>query len=242
MLSKEDILHVVKLAGEACGAATDAPDDEYVQAVLGSVYGNACEILQDYQSWKNREDMGATRDEPSVLAKAVAELLETMMLLKISANLSPGTAAVLNQLAHADPCVGPGNMLKQAYRSGATIRKFFYGGFDQTAKNYVWGVVNGVVGLNYTCPGVPFGTRPGIVVAPHPASKQDYTIDHVKPVARHWNLKGHDMSRAARRTWLNKTSNLIPICSTCNSKKGGYYGNVSYNYNTVVGGSFTGMF
>jgi 5-methylcytosine-specific restriction endonuclease McrA len=98
------------------------------------------------------------------------------------------------------------------------------------------------VGLNYTCPGVPFGTRPGSVVAPHSASKQDYTIDHVKPVARHWNRKGHDMSRAARRVRPDKTSNLIPICASCNSRKGGYYGSVSCNYNTVVGSGFTGMF
>ena len=242
MLSKEDIEHVVKLSEKAYGAATDAPDDPYVQDVLGRVYGNACEILQDYQSWKNREDLGAIRDEPSALARAVAELLDTMMMLKVGAILSQETAAVLNQLTHADPCVGPGNMLKQAYRSGDAIRKFFYGGFSQAAKTHVRGIVNAVVGLNYTCPGVPFGTHPPYNIAPHPASKLDYTIDHIKPVARHWSQKGNNMSRAARNQWLNKTANLAPICANCNTIKGSWHQGVQYNYNTVVGPNFTGMF
>lgn len=240
MLSKEDIDHVVALAERAYGAASDAPDDRYVQAVLGSVYGDAYQILKDYQSWKNKDDVGFTRDEPSALARAMAELLDKMLLLKIGAELSQETATVLNQLTHADPCVGPGNLLKPAYRSGDAIRTYFYGGFAQAAKTYVRGLVNGAVGLHYTCPGV--SGHPPYNIAPHQVLKTDYAIDHVKPVARHWNQKGFNLSRAARNAWLNKTSNLVPACRNCNTIKGSWYQGVKYNYNTVVGSSFTGMF
>jgi hypothetical protein len=242
MLTKQDIESVRDLAMDASDAATESRESAQVQNRLGDAYAAAEEILQDFQSWKSKDDVGFLRDEPSSLAQAVAWVLAEMLAVRNAGGLSQQTAGVLALLNHPDPCVGPGNQLRQAYRGGDAIRKFFYGGFSQTAKNHVWGLVNGGFGLHYTCPGVPFGTRPGIVVAPHQVSKQDYTIDHVKPVARHWNQKGHNMSRADRRTWLNKTSNLVPICSSCNSKKGGYHGGVSYNYNTVVGLNFTGMF
>ncbi|HEV2146626.1 MAG TPA: type VI secretion system baseplate subunit TssG [Longimicrobiaceae bacterium] len=242
MLTKQDIQAVRDLAMDAADAATDAAESPQVQTRLGNAYAAAEEILQDFQSWKVRDDVGFLREEPSALAQAVAAVLAELLAVRNLGGLSPETAAVLNRLNHPDPCVGPGNMLVPAYRSGDAIRKLFYGGFSQAAKTYVRGIVNASVGLHYTCPGVPFGTHPPYNIAPHPASKQDYTIDHVKPVARHWNQKGRDMSRAARNQWLNKTSNLVPICSSCNTIKGSWYQGVQHNYNTVVGPNFTGMF
>lgn len=242
MLTKQDIEAVRDLAMDAADAATDVPESRQVQNRLGNAYAAAEEILQDFQSWKLKDDMGFTRDEPSVLAQAVAWVLGEMLAVRNAGGLSQQTAQVLARLNHPDPCVGPGSQLVLAYRSGDAIRKYFYGGFSQLAKTHVRGIVNGYMGVSYTCPGVPQGTHPPYNIAPHPVSKLDYTIDHIKPVARHWSQKGNNMSRAARNQWLNKTANLIPICASCNTVKGSWYQGVHHNYSSVVGPNFTGMF
>jgi hypothetical protein len=56
------------------------------------------------------------------------------------------------------------------------------------------------------------------------------TIDHVVPVATHWNNTGYNTTKAARRTWYNDPTNHVYLCQPCNSSKGS--GGVYYRIDT----------
>lgn len=60
--------------------------------------------------------------------------------------------------------------------------------------------------------------------------KTDMTIDHITPVATHWNTIGRDTDRTTRTTWYSDITNHRYMCGSCNSRIGS--GGVRYNLTT----------
>ncbi len=67
-------------------------------------------------------------------------------------------------------------------------------------------------------------------------AKTDMTIDHVTPVAQHWNTIGNDTDRATRHAWYSDVNNHEYVCRSCNSSMGS--GGVRYNM--AVGPNYSG--
>ena len=65
----------------------------------------------------------------------------------------------------------------------------------------------------WICPGTGF--RPA-----HAATVADVTIDHVLPVADHWNQIGRNTTNHSRATWYQNTNNHAYLCRACNSSRG----------------------
>jgi hypothetical protein len=63
------------------------------------------------------------------------------------------------------------------------------------------------------------------------------SIDHIKPVAQHWNEVGHDMTQEERLAWYNDSRNLRVVDRRKNSSLGS--GGVSYSV-LKVGPRFRG--
>lgn len=76
---------------------------------------------------------------------------------------------------------------------------------------------------------------PGFGRATHQATVADVTIDHIMPVAQHWNLTGCNTSRLARANWYQDTTNHAYLCRACNSRRG----SGGIRYNIAVGGAYT---
>jgi 5-methylcytosine-specific restriction endonuclease McrA len=72
----------------------------------------------------------------------------------------------------------------------------------------------------WQCPGQ------GLTVA-HDAALNDITIDHVIPVAVHWNAYGCDTDGISRKNWYWDITNHAYLCGPCNSARGS--GGVLYN-------------
>jgi hypothetical protein len=67
----------------------------------------------------------------------------------------------------------------------------------------------------FKCPGAGTSAKPA-----HWARTSDVSIDHIVPVATHWNSTGYNTSRAVRNTWYNDTKNHAYVCVSCNSSMG----------------------
>ncbi len=67
-------------------------------------------------------------------------------------------------------------------------------------------------------------------------AKTDMTIDHVIPVATHWNTIGRNTDRATRHTWYSDVNNHEYCCRSCNSSMGS--GGVRYSMS--VGPNYRG--
>lgn len=65
------------------------------------------------------------------------------------------------------------------------------------------------------------GGRCPICLASYDDASHRASIDHVIPVSRHWNTVGYRSRQAERTRFYNDTSNLMVICTSCNSSKGG---------------------
>jgi hypothetical protein len=70
------------------------------------------------------------------------------------------------------------------------------------------------------CPGHP----PQVA---HNVLASAMTIDHVLPVAGHWNTTGRNTDRQTRHQWYWNTANHEYLCGPCNSSRGS--GGVYYN-------------
>ncbi|WP_322907086.1 HNH endonuclease signature motif containing protein [Paenibacillus campi] len=58
-------------------------------------------------------------------------------------------------------------------------------------------------------------------------AKTSMTIDHITPVATHWNTTGYNTDRDTRNEWYSDTTNHRYLCGPCNSSIGS--GGVRYN-------------
>lgn len=67
----------------------------------------------------------------------------------------------------------------------------------------------------------------------HVRSIHDATIDHIVPVAVHWNQVGHNSDRITRANWYYDTSNHAYLCQSCNSSRGS--GGIFYRGTTGSG-------
>jgi len=76
---------------------------------------------------------------------------------------------------------------------------------------------------------------PGIGRTTHSVTVADVTIDHVVPVAQHWNQTGRNTSRLARATWYQDTSNHAYLCRSCNSRRN----SGGIRYTIAVGNAYT---
>jgi len=106
---------------------------------------------------------------------------------------------------------------------GGARLNYYPSGFDATARknrdDYVTKHPGGSPNT-WKCPGVhPY--RPA-----HDAAVADVTIDHIRPVADHWNKVGFDTDKATRAQWFNDIKNHEILCRSCNSSKGS--GGISY--------------
>jgi hypothetical protein len=84
---------------------------------------------------------------------------------------------------------------------------------DLARDTYVNAHKNPLNAAQWQCPGT--STKPA-----HWAPTSDVSIDHIVPVATHWNSTGYNTSRAVRNTWYNDTSNHAYVCKSCNSSMG----------------------
>ena len=67
----------------------------------------------------------------------------------------------------------------------------------------------------------------------HTTTRNPLTIDHVIPVAEHWNAIGRKNGKSVRSEWYNDPDNHEYLCRSCNSKKGS--GGVFYILSTQAG-------
>jgi hypothetical protein len=83
----------------------------------------------------------------------------------------------------------------------------------------------------YVCPGTK-KTKPHL--ADPNTDKGKPTLDHDIPVSEHWRTRGNNCRHDERARWYNDLLNLVLMCNSCNSAKGGE----SINYK--VGPDFRG--
>jgi len=77
----------------------------------------------------------------------------------------------------------------------------------------------------FTCPGWSRHSDATRRV-PHPALQAEWSVDHRRAVANHWNNDGRKGSQATRNAFWISAANLVGLCDSCNSSKG------SADYNT----------
>jgi hypothetical protein len=111
----------------------------------------------------------------------------------------------------------------------ATVRARFYGAFDSTTSG--WKAVR-LIKLKKKCTGQNFQCEHCRKCVP----LSTLSIDHLTPVATHWNTIGYDSDQNTRNVWYNKTSNLALVSKNHNSSMGS--GGVKYRRD--VGPNFTG--
>lgn len=111
----------------------------------------------------------------------------------------------------------------------ANIRTHFYSGHYQVAATNALATYEanhpGTAPNTVRCPGNG-GTQ-----GPHDIAPGSLTIDHIVPVATHWNAgagahpAGRDTTRASRNTFYTDPTNHQYMCGSCNSSKnsGGVY-------------------
>jgi 5-methylcytosine-specific restriction endonuclease McrA len=101
---------------------------------------------------------------------------------------------------------------------GSVRRNYYPSTYSATAlqhKNtYVANNPGGTPGT-WRCPGTGTVARPA-----HDVSTADVTIDHVIPVATHWNTVGYKSNKATRVAWYSDHTNHVYLCQSCNSSKG----------------------
>jgi hypothetical protein len=115
-------------------------------------------------------------------------------------------------------------MLKQLYRGGDQIRKWFYNGDyganaetlrarrKSAAQASPLYATSGLGPDAWLCPG--FKRDPHLVV-------QGGHVDHRVPVAQHWSqLGGNNTDQDARKAFNLDTANLQLLCDACNLSKG----------------------
>lgn len=71
----------------------------------------------------------------------------------------------------------------------------------------------------FTCPGWPNQRDPARRV-PHPAANGEWSVDHRRSVANHWNIDGRQGGQSARNAFWISPANLVGLCASCNSSKG----------------------
>lgn len=81
---------------------------------------------------------------------------------------------------------------------------------------------------------VSYGTSWNCPSCGNNRSWDDITIDHIMPVAEHWNRYGHDQTKQDRHDWFNDTDNHQCMCRSCNSS----FGSGGIYYSRVVGPNF----
>ena len=159
----------------------------------------------------------------------------------IGTKVRPFAAVADHPSALVDP-VGDGTFkLKPA----VDIRRDLYGGFNAAASAFREArratLENAVASADRRA--YPPEARAHLYVCPCCAKVRDprvdlqlLTLDHVDPVAAHWNRPGggHDGTQAQRARWYSELANLAPMCKSCNCAKGGP------PYDRVVGPNFRG--
>jgi hypothetical protein len=110
---------------------------------------------------------------------------------------------------------------------GMTIRMRFYPGFTVATENWR---NQRILALRGTCPVNNFRCQHCNQCTPNAQA----SLDHVVPVATHWNTVGYDTDQQTRATWYNNTANLEVVRRSHNSAMGS--GGV--NYRRDVGPNF----
>ena len=101
---------------------------------------------------------------------------------------------------------------------GGPRSNYYPSGFNITARNnrdmyLLTHPAGGKKGTNFKCPG-------NGVTAKHTMPNALASIDHIKPVAWHWNKYGYVSDLTTRVTWFNDITNHEIMCRNCNSSKG----------------------
>jgi hypothetical protein len=116
---------------------------------------------------------------------------------------------------------------------GSVRRNYYPSTYSATAlqhkATYVNGHPGGTVGT-WRCPGT--ATR-----AAHDAPVADATIDHIIPVATHWNTVGYKSNKATRVAWYSDHTNHQYLCQSCNSSRGS--GGVHYTKEPDINNGFS---
>jgi hypothetical protein len=133
-----------------------------------------------------------------------------------------------------DLCIDTDCDVKDSYHTNgqprplsATIRMRFYPGFTQTTINWKNGRL---AALRGTCAANHFRCQHCNQCTPNALS----SLDHVVPVATHWNTTGYNTDQNTRGIWYNNTANLHVVRGSHNSSMGS--GGV--NYRRDVGPNF----
>ncbi len=120
-------------------------------------------------------------------------------------------------------------MLKPEHRHGGIIRDKFYGkNFNSDVKERLKDLKEEPKDTSNTflCRDIDGNWDE------HSAKENDATLDHIIPVAKHWNTKGHNQTQSEREAWYNDTTNLQVVCKKHNSKKGSL--GIKYQHNVTL--------
>ncbi len=99
---------------------------------------------------------------------------------------------------------------------GSVRRNYYPSTYSATARQARDDYVTGHPGATpntWRCPGT-------LTRAAHDVSTADVTIDHIIPVATHWNTIGYKSNKATRVTWYSDDTNHQYLCQPCNSSRG----------------------
>ncbi|MFB7243978.1 hypothetical protein ACFCYX_16105 [Streptomyces populi] len=210
------------LLAQAMRSVPDGPDKPAIMQQFQGIAARLNELDKESVYAKERK---ATEDALKRQVNDIAELLEYI-------GREFGYPS-LKSLGHASAWVVDGE-LKNEYR-GKQFRESVYGGWQSTT--LAWRESHRArmkrektdirwnthplksVPETYVCPS--YGGRPPHIADPR-ENKGLLSLDHKSPsVSVHWMTKGRDTTHPVRNSFYNDTSNLEPMCKSCNSSKGG---------------------
>ena len=127
----------------------------------------------------------------------------------------------------ADNCIDADCNVRDTYSTGTgqprplgqTIRARFYPGFNATTQAWALNRINALQG---TCGATGYRCEH----CNQCVLKSNASLDHVVPVATHWNTTGRNTDQNTRFQWYNDTNNLEVVDRNHNSSMGS--GGVNY--------------
>ncbi|MFJ8852715.1 hypothetical protein [Streptomyces sp. NPDC102437] len=204
-------------------SGSDRDDKAQIAAQLRVLLMELNKLDKESVYMKERKHL---EDEVNARVNDIAELLE-------KAGREHAITS-LKSLGHASTWVVDGE-LKNEYR-GKNFRTRVYGGWRDSTIS--WRETNRArmkaekkssnrwktdslygTAESYVCPS--YGGRPKHLADPS-EDKGLLSLDHNSPsVSVHWMTIGRDSTHPTRTDFYNEISNLVPMCKSCNSSKGG---------------------
>lgn len=221
-MASAKIERLQSLLSQAMRSVPNGPDKPQIMQQFQGIATRLAELDKESVYAKERK---ATEDALNRRVNDIAELLEYI-------GREFGYPS-LKSLGHTSQWVVDGE-LKNEFR-GERFRERVYGGWqsatitwrethrdrmkrERADARWSGDPLRSVPGT-YVCPS--YAGRPAHIADPR-ENKGLLSLDHKSPsVSVHWMTVGRDSTHPVRQTFYNDTSNLEPMCKSCNSSKGG---------------------